>query len=299
MRIFVTGATGFIGKAVVGQLIGAGHRVLGLARGDAGAEALRVAGAEVHRGELERPETLAAGAKTADAVIHLAFNHDFSKFAENGEQERRAIAALGEALVGTNKLLVVTSGTGLVTPSLDRPVTEDDEPLGGDRFPRTPEVAVRAFEGRGVRVAIVRLPQVHDTQKAGLVTALVAIARQQGFVACVGDGSNCWPAVHVTDAARLYRLAVEKPNAFARYHAVAERGVPTRRIAEVIGQGLELPVRSILPEEAPSYFGWMAHLASRDLRASSDETQRALDWHPTGPGLIDDLSKLEWVSSEP
>ncbi|HEY3818055.1 MAG TPA: SDR family oxidoreductase [Polyangiaceae bacterium] len=295
MRVFVTGATGFIGLPLVKELREAGHSVLGLARSDAGAEALRTAGADVHRGEMERIDTLTSGAKAADAVVHLAFNHDFSKFAENGEQERRAIAALGETLAGTKKLLLVTSGTAMAAAPGGRPSTEDDEPVGGDQFPRTPEAAARAFVERGVRVGVVRLPQVHDTRKAGLVTFVISIAREKGFVAYVGDGSSCWPAAHVTDVARLYRLALEKTGDFARYQAVAEEGVPMREIAEVLGKGLKLPVRSITPEEGGSYFGWMGHFASRDLRASSAKTRRALGWEPKGPGLIEDLGKLEWV----
>ena len=295
MRVFVTGATGFIGGVLVRELLGAGHQVLGLARGDAGAEALRAAGADVQRGEMERPGTLASGAKAADAVIHLAFNHDFSKFAENGEQERRAIAALGEALMGTNKLLLVTSGTGMASAVAGRSATEDDDPVGGYQFPRTPEAAARAFERQGVRVGVVRLPQVHDARKAGLVSVVIAIAREKGLVAYVGEGGTRWPAAHVTDVARLYRLALEKTGAFARYQAVAEEGVPMREIAEIVGKGLKLPVRSITAEEGLSYFGWMGHFASRDLGASSAKTRRALGWEPTGPGLIEDLAKLEWV----
>jgi nucleoside-diphosphate-sugar epimerase len=183
----------------------------------------------------------------------------------------------------------------MATALAGRPATEDDEPVGGDQFPRTPEVAARAFVERGVRVGVVRLPQVHDTRKAGLVTLVISIAREKGFVAYVGEGSNCWPAAHVVDVARLYRLALEKTDNFARYQAVAEEGVPMREIAEVLGKGLKLPVRSISPEEGRFYFGWMGHLASRDLRASSTKTRRALGWEPKGPGLIEDLRKLEWV----
>jgi nucleoside-diphosphate-sugar epimerase len=295
MQVFVTGATGFIGLPLVKELREAGHSVLGLARSEAGAEALRAAGAEVHRGDMERIDTLTSGAKAADAVVHLAFNHDFSKFAENGAQERRAIAALGEALAGTKRLLLVTSGTGMAAAVAGRPASEDDEPVGGEQFPRTPEVAARVLVERGVRVGVVRLPQVHDTRKAGLVTFVISLAREKGYVAYVGDGSNCWPAAHVTDVARLYRLALEKTDDFARYQAVAEEGVPMREIAEVVGRGLKLPVRSITPEEAGSYFGWMGHLASRDLRASSAKTKRALGWEPKGTGLIEDLTKLAWV----
>lgn len=295
MRVFVTGATGFIGQAVVQELRGAGYEVLGLARSDQGAEALRAAGASVHRGDMEHPETLASGASGADAVLHLAFNHDFSKFAENGRQERRAIAALGEVLAGTKKLLLVTSGTGMATSLAGRPATEDDEPVGGGEFPRTPEAAARAFEERGVRVGIVRLPQVHDPMKAGLVSFLISLAREKGYVAYVGDGANAWPAAHVNDVARLYRLALEKTGAFGRYQAVAEEGVALRDIAQIVGEGLKVPVRSISAEEAPAYFGWLGHFAGRDLRASSEKTKRALDWRPTGPGLLEDLQKLAWV----
>lgn len=295
MRVFVTGATGFVGETLVRELLGAGYEVLGLSRSDAGAAALRKMGAEVHRGDLEHPETLASGARAADAVIHLAFNHDFSKFAANGEQERRAIAALREPLIGTDKLLLVTSGTGMATAPAGRPVTEDDEPVGGDRFPRTPELAARVLAESGVRVGVVRLPQVHDTRKAGLVSYVISLAREKGYVAYVGDGSQCWPAAHVTDVARLYRLALEKTHQFGRYQAVAEEGVPLRAISEVVAKGLNLPVRAIPPEEAPGYFGWMGHLASRDLRATSEKTRQVLGWVPRGPGLMDDLSKCEWV----
>lgn len=295
MRIFVTGATGFIGEALVRELLGAGYQVLGLSRSEAGAAALRNIGAEVHRGDLEHPETLARGARAADAVIHLAFNHDFSKFAENSAQERRAIAALREPLVGTSKLLLVTSGTGMATAPAGRPVTEDDEPVGGDRFPRTPELAARELGESGVRLGVVRLPQVHDTRKAGLVSYVISVAREKGYVAYVGDGSQCWPAAHVGDVARLYRLALEKTDKFGRYQAVAEEGVPLRVLSEVVAKGLNLPVRAIPPEEASGYFGWMGHLASRDLRATSEKTRQALGWAPRGPGLIDDLSKFEWV----
>ncbi|WP_437925635.1 SDR family oxidoreductase [Sorangium sp. So ce291] len=293
MHVFVTGASGFIGSAVVRELRAAGHGVVGLARSDASAAALTQAGAEVVRGDLTRPETLAPGVARADAVIHLAFDHDFSKLADNCANEQRAIEALGDALVGTSKLLVVTSGTGLVSAA-GRPSTEDDAPRPGGAFPRVPERAAEAVAQRGVRVAIVRLPQVHDTRRAGLVSFVIEVARQKGFVGYVGEGTNHWSAAHVTDVARLYRLAVEKGDA-ARYHAVGEEGVRLRAIADVVGKGLGLPVRSIPPAEAPGYFGWMAHLATEDLRSSSDKTRAALGWEPKGPGLIEDLAKLEWV----
>lgn len=293
MRVFVTGASGFIGSAVVRELRAAGHGVVGLARSEASAAALAQAGAEVVRGDLTRPETLVAGAAQADAVIHLAFDHDFSRFVDHCATEQRAIDALGDALVGTQKLLIVTSGTGLVSAE-GRPSREDDAPRSGGAFPRSPERAAEAVAQRGVRVAIVRLPQVHDTRRAGLVSFVIEVARQKGFVAYVGEGGNHWPAAHVNDVARLYRLALAKDRT-ARYHAVGEEGVRLSAIADVVGRGLGLPVRSITPAEAPAYFGWMAHLAAEDVRSSSDVTRTALGWQPNGPGLIADLEKLEWV----
>jgi nucleoside-diphosphate-sugar epimerase len=293
MRVFVTGASGFVGSAVVRALRGAGHSVLGLARSDGSAASLAEAGVDVARGDLTRPDTLWAPAREADAVIHLAFDHDFSKFAENSANEQRAIAALGDALAGSEKLLLVTSGVGLVG-ARGRPTTEEDAPPSEGGFPRSPERAASVVAGRGVRVAIVRLPQVHDTRKAGLVSYVIEVARQKRFVACVGDGGNHWAAAHVDDVARLYRLALEKGMA-ARYHAVGEEGVSLRAIAGVVGRGLRVPVRSIDPAEAPGYFGWMAHLAGADVRSSSAQTRAALGWEPTGPGLIADLDQLAWV----
>jgi nucleoside-diphosphate-sugar epimerase len=302
MRVFVTGASGFVGTKVVKELIGAGHAVLGLARSDASAAAVRAAGAEVVRGDIVRPETLKAGAAEADAVIHLAFDHDFSKFAANGENERRAITALGDALAGTSKPLVITSGTGLVDAK-GRASTEDDAPRAGDHFPRSPERPAEEAAQRGVRTAIVRLPQVHDTRKAGLVSFVIAIARQKGFVGYLGEGQNHWSAAHVDDVARLYRLVLEKtardPKAdrAARYHAVAEEGVRLRAIADVVGKGLKLPVRSLSQAEAADYFGWMAMLVGEDLLASSAKTRSVLGWTPKGPGLIADLETNDWVSA--
>ncbi len=296
MRVFVTGATGFIGSALVPELLEAGHRVLGLARSDAGAEALEAAGAEVLRSNLEQLEVLQGGARQADAVIHLAFNHDFSRFVHNCENDARAVDALGEALVGTRKPLLVTSGTGMGKAVGGRPATEDDDKVSSKEVPRamSEEAADRAAQ-RGVPVGIVRLPQVHDTKKAGLVSYLVGVAREKGVVAYVGEGRNHWPAAHVSDVARLYRLALEKTGSYARYHAVAEEGVTVRAISEVLGKGLRLPVRSITPGEAAAHFGWMAHFAGMDMRASSARTRQALGWEPSGPGMLEDLEKLEWV----
>ncbi|MFO0685204.1 MAG: SDR family oxidoreductase [Sandaracinus sp.] len=293
MRVFVTGASGFIGSAVTRELQAAGHEVVGLARSEAAAATIEAAGAEVVRGDLTQPETLRAPASQADAVIHLAFDHDFSRFADHCAVELRAIDALGDALAGTKKLLIVTSGVGMVRIH-GRPATESDAAATDGSFPRTPERAAEAARQRGVRVAIVRLPQVHDTRHAGLVSFVIELARQKGYVAYVGDGSNHWSAAHVSDVARLYRLALEK-NAEGRYHAVAEEGVPLRTIAKVVAEGLGVPARSISAAEAPGYFGWMGGLASEDIRATSLETRAALGWEPRGPGMLADLETREWA----
>jgi nucleoside-diphosphate-sugar epimerase len=293
MRIFVTGATGFIGSAIVQELIGAGHRVLGLARSDAGAAALAAAGADVHRGSLEDLESLRSGAASADGVIHTAFNHDFSKWAANCEADGHAIQALGSALAGSDRPLIVTSGTGVAfTPG--RLTTEEDAP--NSPIPRiASEEAAASVEAQGVRVLVVRLPQVHDPVKQGLITYLIATAREKGVSAYVGNGLNRWPAVHVLDAAQLYRLALEKGTAGARYHAIAEEGVPLREIAEAIGRGLKVPVVSKTPEEAAQHFGFLGFFVGADIPASSSLTQERLEWHPTKqPGMIADLEHMRY-----
>jgi nucleoside-diphosphate-sugar epimerase len=288
MRVFVTGATGFVGSAVTQELINAGHRVLGLARSDAGAKFLVDAGAEVHRGDLEEPASLRSGAAISDGVIHCAFNHDFSKFAANCEMDRHAIEALGTTLAGSDRPLIVTSGTAVaITPG--RPTTEDDAP--NSPMPRVAsEHAADAFEAQGVRVSMMRLPQVHDPLKQGLISYLIAVAREKGVSAYVADGLNRWPAVHRLDAARLYRLAIEKGVVGARYNAVGEEGVQLREIAEAIGRGLNLPVVSQSPEEAAEHFGWLGHFVSLDMPASSALTQQRLGWRPTQVGLMADLA---------
>jgi nucleoside-diphosphate-sugar epimerase len=295
MRVFVTGATGFIGSRLVPELISAGHQVLGLARSDAGATALAATGAEVHRGDIYDLESIRAGAAQADAVIHLAFNHDFSKFAENCETDRRVVATLGAAL-GKGKTLVITSGTGMGAATPGRLIVENDPPVSSKVVPRaaSEEEAAQLAE-QGVRVAVVRLPQVHDTVKQGLVTYAIEVAREKGVSAYLGEGRNCWPAAHVNDVAHLYRLALEKTNARSTYHAVAEEGVMVRDIAEAIGRGLKVPVVSLTQEEAAAHFGWLSHFVGWDIAASSAQTRAELGWNPTGPTLLTDLGNMVYT----
>lgn len=290
MRVFVTGATGFIGTAVIPELINAGHKVIGLARSDAAAnKSLVEAGAQVHRGDLEDLESLRSGAAMSDGVIHLAFNHDFSKYMDNCQADRRAIEALGSALAGSDRPLIVTSGTAMaLTPG--RAATEDDPPTPSSMSPRSAsEEATIEMVSRGVRASVVRLPQVHDRVKQGLITYVIDIAREKGMSAFVGDGLYRWPAVHLLDTARLYRLALEKGDGGARYHAVAEEGVPFRDIADIVGRGLNVPVVAKSSEEAADHFGWLGFFMGIDCPASSAQTQERLGWRPTQPGLITDL----------
>jgi nucleoside-diphosphate-sugar epimerase len=293
MRVFVTGATGFIGTAIVKELINTGHQVLGLTRSDAGAKSLIAAGAQVHRGDLNDLESLRSGAATSDGVIHTAFNHDWSKFGENCEMDGRAIETLGAVLKGSDRPLIVSGGLALLAPG--RVATEADPPLPHSRsLPRVSETTAVSLAEQGVRASTMRLPQVHDTRKQGLVTYLIATARQKGVSAYVGDGLNRWPAAHVLDVATLYRLAIEKGSPGDRYHAVAEEGVPLREIAEAIGRGLNLPVVSKTPEQAGEHFGFLGFFVGGDMRASSAQTQQRFGWRPTGPGLISDLDNMRY-----
>jgi nucleoside-diphosphate-sugar epimerase len=292
MRVFVTGATGFIGTAIVQELIGAGHQVLGLARSDANAEALIVAGAEVHRGDIEDLDSLRSGARESDGVIHAGFIHDFSRFKEVCETDRRAIEAIGEALAGSDRPFIVTSGTALVSPG--KLATEDIIPSGSaTSHPRTAsEEAADAVAKLGVRVSVLRLsPSVHGDGDHGFVPMLIDIARNKGVAGYVGDGQNRWTAVHRLDAARLYRLALENATKGARFHGVAEEGIAFKDIAETIGKHLNLPVRSISPEEAAENFGWFSGFAALDVPTSSKETREKLNWHPVQPELIADMAQ--------
>jgi nucleoside-diphosphate-sugar epimerase len=292
MRVFVTGATGWVGSAIVPELLDAGHQVLGLARSDRAAEALAGAGAEVHRGALDDPDGLRAGAAASDGVIHTAYIHDFSNMAASARADLRAVEALGAALEGSGRPLVITSGVA-VLPS-GRLGTEDDEPdrnsAGAHRI--ASEDAALALAQRGVRSSVVRLAaSVHGEGDHGFVPRLVEIARAKGVSAHVGDGSNRWPAVHRLDAAHLFRLAVEAAPAGSVLHGVADEGVPTREIAEVIGRHLEVPVVSISREEAVDHFGWLAGFFAAEIPASSALTRRRLGWSPMHIGLIEDLDR--------
>lgn len=297
MRVFVTGATGFIGSAIVQELLATGHQVLGLARSDAGAAALQAAGAEVHRGNLDDLDSLRSGAAQADGVIHTAFNHDFSQFKANCEADRQVVAALGSALFGSQRPLVITSGTGLL-PSGRLGLESHALVASATEIPRVAsEEAAEALIAQGVHVCVVRLPpSVHGAGDHGFVPLLIGVARSKGASAYVGEGLNHWPAVHRLDAAQLYRLVLEQGVAGARYHGVAEGGVPFQDIAAAIGRGLHLPVVAKTPAEAAEHFGWFTHFAGLDNRVSSLHTRDALGWAPSQPSLLDDLNGPQYFA---
>ena len=294
MRVFLTGATGFIGSYLVPELIGAGHHLVGLSRSDAGAEALTRAGAEVFRGDVNDLDRLRVAAEAADGVIHAAFNHDFSNLKQHSEADRKVIETLGEALAGSDRPLVVTSGTGLIRSRSGGPVVEADDPPTSAKSPRAAtEEAAQTLIENGQRAMVMRLPQVHDTRRFGRISEHIRLARRKGWVAYIGEGGDRLPAAHVSDAVRLYRLALEHGKSGGRYHAVGEDGVAQRDIAEAIGAALSLPVRSITAEAAPTYFGALANLITVDLAASGALTRQQLGWTPTGPNLLTDLRNMD------
>ncbi|MBA8822531.1 NAD-dependent dehydratase [Ochrobactrum sp. P6BS-III] len=299
MRIFLTGATGFIGSRIVPELLGRGHQVLGLTRSDAGANMLAAAGAEVQRGTLEDLASIRAGAAQADAVIHTAFDHDFSNFIANCEKDRRVIEALGSVLKGSNRSLLITSGTGIGDPGNCQPATEDAFNPHHPNPRIASELAAQRLLEDGVNVSVVRLPQVHDTMKQGLITPYIEISREKGAVAFVGKGQNRWPAAHVLDVAKLYALASNRAEPGARYHAVAEEGIAVRDIAEMVGTGLGLPVISLSPDEATNHFGWLSMFVSFDMPAASTQTRAKLGWEPKGPSLLSDLKEMDYRAIRP
>src|SRR6201998_3698193 len=287
MRIFVTGATGFIGSAIVKELVEAGYEVLGLARSDKGAVSLARAGAKVHRGSLEDLDSLRRGATASDGVIHTAFIHDFNDYGPAVEADRRAIETIGAALQRSGRPMIVTSGLALLAPG--RLATEEDAP--SPDFPRKSEQTAIEFASRGVRVSVVRRPfSVHGDGDHGFVPRLIQVAREKGISAYIGDGLNRWPAVHRLDAARLYRLGLEEGTAGGPDTAGAEGGAPLRDTPNVIGRGLKVPIVAKSPEEVAGHFGWLGFFAGMDCLTSSAQTQERLGWHPTGPQLIDDLN---------
>ena len=292
MRVFLTGATGFIGSRIVPELISAGHQVLGLTRSDAGVRWLEQAGAEAVRRTLEDPDSIARGAAQADAVIHTAFDHDFSRFVENCEKDRRVIEAMAGALAGSDRPLIITSGTGMGSPGPGALAVETVFDRDNPNPRRLSELTAEEVEKRGVSVAVMRLPQVHDTAKQGLISPAIEIARRTGVSAYIGDGANRWPAAPVADVAKLYRLALEK------HQPGAEEGVPVREIAEVIGAGLGVPVKSLSAEQAGEHFGWLGPFAGMDLPASSALTRDRLGWVPSGPGLLEDLRNMDYGLAE-
>ncbi len=296
MRVFVTGATGFIGSVIVRELIGAGHQVLGFARSDAGARLLAAAGAQVHRGDLEELDSLREGAAESDGVIHLAFNHNFSQFQKNCDDDRKAIKAIGEVLMGSNRPFLVTSGTAIAA-NVDGKASTEDGPTASWNPRAASESAVNELTAHGVNTSVVRLPQVHDERKQGLISYVLSVAREKRLSAYIGDGGNRWPAAHVSDVARLYRLAFEKAQPGEIYHAVDEEGVSMKAMAEALGRRLKVPAVSIKPEEAEAHFGWLAHFAAHDMPASSALTQQKLNWKPTGPGLIADLYGMDYTQA--
>ncbi|HEY4200353.1 MAG TPA: SDR family oxidoreductase [Devosiaceae bacterium] len=297
MRVFLTGATGFIGARILHQLLGGGHQVIGLTRSDAGAKELASAGASAHLGTLEDPAALAKGAENADAVVHTAFDHDFSNFVTNCEKDRRVITALGSVLKGSDRPLLITSGVGIGDPGNGEPAREDvfDTHHFNPRI--ASELAGQEQLEAGVNLGVVRLPQVHDTVRQGLISPYIEMARHKGVVAYVEQGANRWAAGHVDDVAKLYVLALARAEPGARYHAVGEEGIAARDIAEVIATGLGLPAVSVSRDEAEAHFGWFAMFASANITGSSSATRKHLGWAPQGPSLLADLKAMNYAAA--
>lgn len=289
MRVFLTGSTGFIGSHVARELLAAGSQVLGMTRSQAGANALRAIGAEPHHGILEDLASLRLGAEQCDAVIHTAFDHDFAHFVDNCQKDARAIAALGEALNGSQRPLLITSATPMGSSAPGEPADEDHFNAEHPNPRAASERAAEALLQRGLNVVVMRLSQIHDTVKQGLATELIKHARGTGVSAYVDGGMNHWSAAHISDTAQLYRLALEKHQPGARYHATAESHIPFHLIAEALGEGLGLPVVSVPADEAMARFGWLSSFVGRDMSSNSSKTRARLGWAPTGPGLIEDL----------
>ncbi len=300
MRVFVTGASGFIGSAIVQELLGAGHDVIGLARSDSAAHALAAAGAEVHRGDLDDLDSLRAGAEASEGVIHLAYVHDFSKFEDNARVDQRAIEAIGDVLAGSDRVLVIANGTLMLTAD-GRPATEEDRGDPAARLGRRlNEHVLLGLADRGVRSASVRLPPtVHGRGDHGFVPMIIGVAREKGVSAYVCDGSNRWPAVHRLDAARLFRIALEQAPAGTVLHGVGEEGVPVREIAEVIGRHIGLPGASVSAEQAAEHFGFLGAFLGADSPASSSLTRARFGWQPAQPGLIEDLEQGHYFELAP
>ncbi len=294
MRIFVTGATGFIGSRVVSNLLESGHQVTGLVRSEEAARKLSDAGATPQRGTLEDPQRWLSGIENCDAVIHTAFDHDFSQFVANCEKDRRVIAAIGSVLKGTSRPLIITSGTAMGDDDSGQPAREDFFNPANPNPRRASELEGNLQLAAGVDVRVVRLPQVHNTERQGLLSYYTPLAQQKGMAAYIGEGENGWCAAHVEDVARLYVNVLEQGESGKRYHAVAEESISARQIAEVVAEGLGVPCVSLKAEQAEAHFGWFTLFATHDLRASGEWTRQQLSWQPKGPGLIDDLRNMDY-----
>jgi nucleoside-diphosphate-sugar epimerase len=294
MRIFVTGATGFIGSRVVSNLLAGGHQVTGLVRSEEAARQLSNAGGSPQRGTLEDPQSWLSGIENCDAVIHTAFDHDFSQFVANCEKDRRVIAAIGSVLKGTSRPLIITSGTAMGDDDNGQPAREDFFNPANPNPRRASELEGNIQLAAGVDVRVVRLPQVHNTERHGLLSYYIPLAQEKGMAVYIGEGKNSWCAAHVDDVARLYVEVLEHGESGKRYHAVAEESISARQIAEVVAEGLGVPCVSLKAEQAEAHFGWFALFATHDLRASGEWTRQQLNWQPTGPGLIDDLRNMNY-----